>query len=125
VPNPQPQRQKITLTLERKETTATGAFLDALLSLTESDPEFAEARPHLEGFRDKLRAALDAPPVEERVEYRVVVDQVGGIVELGVEPLADCRARAAAIATGAEVHRFFIQSRTVSTTPWVDVEEGK
>jgi hypothetical protein len=42
----------------RKAATSTGAFLDAFLSLSADDPKMTEARPHLEVFRDLLRAAL-------------------------------------------------------------------
>lgn len=57
----------------------------------------------------------------ERVEYRVVVDQVGGRVELGPESLPSCKARAEAIRPGSEVHGVFIQSRTVTESPWSDL----
>lgn len=62
--------------------------------------------------------------LEERIEHRLVVDQVGGRIELGPQPLADCRARAAAVQVGGEVHAVVFQSRTNFTTPWTDVEEG-
>lgn len=58
----------------------------------------------------------------ERVEFRVVVDQVGGRVELGPEPLASCEARAAAIRPGSEVHAVHIQQRTVVESPWSDLK---
>lgn len=54
--------------LERKEITATGAFLDAFLSL--DGPNLAEARPDVESFRDKLRSTLESPdpqPSRERL----------------------------------------------------------
>lgn len=60
---------------------------------------------------------------ETRTEYRLVVEQVGGVIELRPESLAHCEARAKAIRGGSEVFDVRIQTRTVTEAPWVDLQE--
>jgi len=92
-------------------------------------PEGSLARPDQVELRDKLRAALDSPPVEERVEERVTSDQ--GVVvypaeaeEMGSEELREI---AQDYAQTPNVTNVRIQTRAVVTTPWTDLpsEEGE
>ena len=76
-------------------------------------------------LRDHLRAALDSPPVEERVEYRVVGHHCRTLyyreVELG-------RAKAMAeYLIGRKQPGVHIERRFVVTSPWTDLpsEEGE
>jgi hypothetical protein len=112
---------KITLTLERETAqklldAAPGKGIDPFL-MRQEQKELVAA----------LRAALDAPPVEERVEWQIVSSR-GVLVypaeasELSADEL---RQIAREYAEQPKVASVRIQSRTVSTTPWVDVEEGE
>jgi hypothetical protein len=90
------------------------------------------------GIFEKLRAALDSPPVEERREFRAVYDEndttwkSGGVVDdrARAERRCELEARRRPDATN-----FRVQQRTITTfsdgseliSPWTDLEgeEGR
>ncbi|HSC20712.1 MAG TPA: hypothetical protein VLC07_03200 [Solirubrobacterales bacterium] len=88
------------------------------------------------GIFGKLRAALDSPPIEERVEYRVYADSVGGGELIGrCADLGDARRRCVGYGKSDNYTNVRIQSRSITTfsdgssltSPWTDLpsEEGE
>ena len=87
-----------------------------------------------ETILEALRAALDSPPVEERVEYRVVGKCGKRLVELTmVENSREGENVADLYRNGGVFSKVRTQSRTITTFsdgseligPWVDLEEGE
>lgn len=79
--------------------------------------------------RQKLRAALDSPPVEEQIDYRVVVGQGEDMEQRGL--FIGCWESEARSAATRQRRRGFtdarVQARTVVHSPWTDLpsEEGE